>query len=249
MARHRATPVRRGVTVDSFTIESRALGKAMPIKVAVPVGGAMGRPLLVFLHGRGDDEGSELFQGLFDALTKRDAPVVAFPYGGDASYWHDRKSGAWGRYVVSDVIPQVVRRYHLDAKRVAIGGISMGGFGALNLARLHPGFFCAVGAHSPALWRRAGETAPGAFDDAKDFAQNDVIGSAQHGAFQDEHLWIDIGSDDPFVPGVDAIIKALADGNAETERFPGGHGTNYWRTHFARYMTFYTAALRDCGTK
>lgn len=218
----------------------------MPINVAIPVGGAAGRPLLVFLHGRGDDAGSELFQGLFDALHGPDAPVVAFPYGGDASYWHDRDSGAWGTYVTRDVIPDVIGRYHLDRTRVAIGGISMGGFGALNLARLHPGAFCAVGAHSPALWQRAAETAPGAFDDAEDFARNDVIAFARRGAYDHERVWIDIGTSDPFVPGVDALTKTIDASRVERKRYPGGHGTAYWRAHFARYMAFYIGALREC---
>ena len=37
-----------------------------------------------------------------------------------------------------------------QARRVAIGGISMGGYGALLLGAA--GNFCAVGGHSPALW-------------------------------------------------------------------------------------------------
>jgi S-formylglutathione hydrolase FrmB len=49
----------------------------------------------------------------------------------------------------------------------------VGGFGAYDLARLNPGRFCAVGGHSPALWRSGGETAPGAVDDAEDFARHD----------------------------------------------------------------------------
>ena len=75
-----------------------------------------------------------------------------------------------------EVIPTVVRRFDIDPRRVAIGGISMGGFGAYDLALLHPERFCAVGGHSPALWLEAGETAPGAFDDAADFERNDVVG-------------------------------------------------------------------------
>lgn len=35
------------------------------------------------------------------------APIVAFPYGGDHSYWHDRADGSWGRYVTDEVIPEV----------------------------------------------------------------------------------------------------------------------------------------------
>jgi S-formylglutathione hydrolase FrmB len=76
--------------------------------------------------------------------------VVAFPDGAEDKYWHDRDSGAWGTYVLDEVIPQVAERLHTD-DRVAIGGISMGGFGAYDLAQQSPRRFCAVGGHSPAL--------------------------------------------------------------------------------------------------
>ena len=55
----------------------------------------------------------------------------------------------------------------------------MGGFGAYDIALQHPGRFCAVGGHSPALWFDGGETAPGAFDDAADFERNDVVGTVE----------------------------------------------------------------------
>jgi len=129
------------------------------------------RPLLVFLHGRGgtraeSNVNSAMFAGL--ARAGRRAPVIVFPDGGDHGYWHDRRGKAWGRYVMDGVIPAALRRLPADPRRVAIGGISMGGFGALDLARRNRGRFCAVGAHSPALWQTAGETAAGAFDDAAD---------------------------------------------------------------------------------
>ena len=91
---------------------------------------------------------------------------MVFPNGGNHGYWHDRRGAKWARYVLDEVIPRAIDELQADPKRVAIGGISMGGFGALDIARLHPHRFCAVGAHSPALWQTAGETAPGAFDDA-----------------------------------------------------------------------------------
>lgn len=49
------------------------------------------------------------------------------------SGWHKRESGDWG-HVVDEVILAVSRRFDADARRVAIGGPSMGGFGAYHLA-------------------------------------------------------------------------------------------------------------------
>jgi len=44
-----------------------------------------------------------------------------------------------------------------------------------------------VGGHSAALWEDAGASAPGAFDDAEDFARNDVFAAARAGAY--DHVW------------------------------------------------------------
>ena len=47
-----------GLKVEDLTVASRAVQEDMAVKVVVPEGGAARRPLLVFLHGRGGDEGS-----------------------------------------------------------------------------------------------------------------------------------------------------------------------------------------------
>jgi S-formylglutathione hydrolase FrmB len=63
------------------------------------------------------------------------APVVLFPQG-NTSWWHDREDGPWGTYVLMEAIPAALARSGADHDRVAIGGISMGGSGALDLGRL-----------------------------------------------------------------------------------------------------------------
>jgi S-formylglutathione hydrolase FrmB len=227
-----------GIRVDDLTIESEAVGRDLPVKVVVPEGGGP-RPLLVFLHGLGNDERSYVGDPLLtalDALGDR-APVVAFPYGGESSYWHDRADGDWGRYVTDEVVPEVERRFGTDG--VAIGGISMGGFGAYDIARQAPGRFCAVGGHSPALWRTAGETAPGAFDDAEDFARHDVVASAPDLA--PLPVWLDAGDRDPFLPGDEAFVAALeaAGVDVTAHTWPGGHDGDYWDRHWGDYLRFY----------
>ena len=75
----------------------------------------------------------------------------------------------------------------------------MGGFGALDLAMHHQGEFCAAGGHSPALYTSGAESAAGAFDDAEDFAANDVIQTAVNdpGAFDGLPVWLDAGNVGP----------------------------------------------------
>jgi S-formylglutathione hydrolase FrmB len=239
-----------GAKVETITIDSRAVGKQLPTAVVIPAARPEGRrPLLVFLHGRDNDERGQLNDAFFSALADLGdrAPIVAFPYGGQNSYWHDRAHGRWGAYVTREVIPEVVKRFDADRRRVAIGGISMGGLGAYDIARMHPGRFCAVAGHSPALWRTAGETAAGAFDDAGDFARHDVIGAARANpdAFGQVPLWLDAGDQDFFRSGDAAFTDALGS-RVSAHTWPGGHDGDYWNAHWPDYARFYARALARC---
>ena len=153
----------RGATVRRFTVHSALVGRDLHEILVIPAGDRRRRPLLVFLHGRSSSPDSNLRQPLFDALRDLGprAPVVLLADGGDHSYWHDRRDGKWGTSLLREAIPAALSRSHADDARVAIGGISMGGFGALDLARLAPRRFCAVGAHSAALWFRGAARPPG----------------------------------------------------------------------------------------
>jgi S-formylglutathione hydrolase FrmB len=220
---------------------SAAIGRTERVAVIVPEGGGK-RPLLIFLHGKGGDENGHLQDEMFDALDALGdrAPVVAFPDGGGGSYWHDRSSGAWERMVRRELPRRLARRVRFDRSRIAVGGISMGGFGALSLAR--SGDYCAAGAHSPAIWRSGAETAPGAFDDAADFARHDVIAHA--GDLAGTRLWVDIGDRDPFLSGTRAFGRAAG---VKVRVWRGGHDGSYWRAHYDEYLRFYADALAECA--
>jgi S-formylglutathione hydrolase FrmB len=252
---HTGAAAAHGAQILRYDVRSRFVHRTLAQVAAIPRGasaggsGAAKRPLLVFLHGRGKD-GQESnangeFFGALDRLGAR-APVVVFPSGGESSYFHRRAGGDWGRYVLDEVIPQAIRRLHADPKRIAIGGISMGGFGAYSIARLAPHRFCAVGGHSAALWRSGGETAPGAFDDAEDFARNDLIAIARargRAAWGSARLWLDGGTEDPFRPGGAALAAALG---ITMRHWPGAHEGDYWRAHYGSYLRFYADALAGC---
>jgi enterochelin esterase-like enzyme len=243
---------RHGADIESFDVKSRLVGQTLEQRAAVPIGGAKGRPLLVLLHGRGAQPGDAFSDRFFAELERLGprAPVVVEVNGGDHSYYHDRDSGRWGAYVVREAIPAAVERYGVDDKRIAIGGTSMGGFGALDIARRHPGRFCAVGGHSAAVWRRAAETPAGAFDDASDFRRHDVYAYVRRnrGAYAREKLWLDVGRQDPFRP-VDAELAKLLKKRSRDVTWhlrPGGHGAEYFDANVASYLRFYARALGSC---
>ena len=229
----------------TLEVESPALGRTLVQGVYDP--GEPGRPLLVLLHGRGSDPEDVWTLGLGDELERlgERAPAVLLVDGGDHSYFHDRADGRWGTYVVEDAIPAAVAHLAADGRRVAIGGISMGGFGALDLARLHPERFCAVGGHSPAVWRTGGETPQGAFDHAEDFARHDLFGGPHRGAAR---VWIDVGRDDPFRGAATAYAELLERHGRDVTLhvWPGGHDRAYWKEHLRAYLAFYADALERC---
>jgi S-formylglutathione hydrolase FrmB len=248
-------PDRRGGDVETFRVRSRLVDRTLEQKAAVPATGATsGRPLLILLHGRGAQPGSAFSDPFWKELERLGprAPVVVEVNGGEGSYYHDRDSGRWGSYVTREAIPAAERRYRTDPDRVAIGGTSMGGFGALDIARQNPRSFCAVGGHSAALWEKAKDTAPGAFDDASDFRRHDLIAYAKRDrrAFAGETLWLDVGRDDPFRTADAALVRQLnrRDRDLTWHLYPGGHGGAYFRAHVADYLRFYAAALESCRT-
>lgn len=250
-----------GAKVIDWSVQSDLIDEELPVKIVVPAGARDGRrSLLVFLHERGGDESSSMTSEMFAALALQGgtAPIVAFPQGGADAYWHDREDGAWGSYVLEELIPKLVARFEIEPERIAIGGISMGGFGAFDLARQEPfrllggssAEFCAVGGHSAAVWEQSSETAPGAFDDAGDFARHDVISlvGAQGAPLAGKRYWLDVGVDDPFLEADRALAEALDAGGAEGELHEGkgGHEDEYWNARWGKYMRFYARSLKRC---
>jgi S-formylglutathione hydrolase FrmB len=244
-----------------YTLASRLLGQKLAEIGVIPAGGGT-RPLLILLHGRHDQSpvswllpsktgpesmlSDQFFQGLAQLGAR--APVVVFVNGGAHSYYHDRSDGPWASMVLREAIPDAVRRFGTSG-RIAIGGESMGGYGALHIASLQPSEFCAVGGHSAALWISAGQSAPGAFDNAEDYAQNDVFAAARRGAFDRLPVWIDGGTADPFRAADSAFVALLRRHSVKVAYhvWPGAHTGSYWNSHMPAYLRFYASALANCS--
>jgi S-formylglutathione hydrolase FrmB len=229
--------------ISSFALKSKLLGKSLYETLVTPRGGGDGRPLLVFLHGYGGTPSDTLSPAFVSALRRLGdhAPVVVLPEG-DVGWWHDRKEGKWGSYVLDEVIPAALARSGADEDRVAIGGISMGGFGALDLGRLRK--FCAVGGHSPAVFEPGSDDISFGFDNTADFKRHDLLGIARRGSPYDEPVWIDVGSQDDLRPAASLLARELRARGADVtfHVWPGAHDGDYWNAHFAQYVRFYVDA-------
>jgi poly(3-hydroxybutyrate) depolymerase len=238
------TPDTRGARVVRFSVDSKLVGRKLgQIGIVRHRAGDAPPPLLVLLHGRedgGDGPRSMLTDALFAGLKRlgASAPAVLLVNGGKSSYYHDRSSGRWGAYVLREAIPAGIAKLGADPGRVAIGGISMGGFGALWLGSQQR--FCAVGGHSPALWMSGGETPAGAFDDGEDF---DRVTPLTHPPLT-KRVWLDVGTNDPFRIATTKYGRRVG---ARVRVWPGGHEGAYWQRHMGSYLRFYARALADCG--
>jgi enterochelin esterase-like enzyme len=242
-----------GPRLVRLTVRSAAVPGPQRITLVLP---RQGRPqgLLVLLHARGGSDTTPLTPAFLEAVRDLgpEAPAIAIPAGNRTSFWHDRANGAWGRFVMRTVLPRALAVSGADPGRVAIGGISMGGFGAYDLARLHPGRFCAVGGHSAAIVPRRTDAPPGAFDGDADFARHDLLAlAASRPAAWAGRLWLDVGDDDPFAPGDRAFAAALRRGGVPLafHVWSGGHDGRYWGAHWDDYLRFYADALASCSRR
>ncbi|MDQ1648717.1 MAG: hypothetical protein QOG60_774, partial [Frankiaceae bacterium] len=177
-----STPHAASVLNGSF--DSAARKASTGWSIAYPPGAKAGDalPVLLVLHGRSDDYraalGSHGLGGfLAQAVARGTAPFALVAVdGGDHDYWHPRTTGADAQAMLVDEFLPLLASRGLEIDRFAVGGWSMGGYGALLLAeRLGHRRIAAIAMDSPAIWTRASETAPGAFDGRQDFLEHDVL--------------------------------------------------------------------------
>ncbi len=162
--------------VLSGAFPSPALGGEMAYSVYLPPGfrtDADRYRVLYLLHGtRGSERDwpgnggvQETADRLINAGTIKPT-IIVMPDGRTSWYVDSAELGGPGNFeraIDPDVVAMIDRAYPTIPTRAgrAIAGLSMGGYGALRLALMHPERYGAVAAISPALWVRVTpETVP-----------------------------------------------------------------------------------------
>ena len=141
------------------------------------------------------------------------------------TYWHRRAAGDDAMAMLFDEFIPFVRADLGLKGPLAIMGWSMGGYGALRAAELHPQRFAAVCAVSAALWRSYDAGVGDAFDSAADYAANDVFKDVDR--LRGVPVRLDCGRQDPFYAADKAFVEALPEPPAGGFG-PGGHNDDFW---------------------
>lgn len=152
----------RASTLVSRSFRAEALGRNWAYLVYLPDGyRAAGTryPALYLLHGNNGNANDWITQGhlqsTVDALIeRREIPpvVIVMPQGG-TDWYVDRKEKIETAFF-NDLLPDVEKNYAVSNQRAGrtIGGVSMGGFGALRYAMTRPELFCGALLLSPAIY-------------------------------------------------------------------------------------------------
>jgi S-formylglutathione hydrolase FrmB len=151
--------------VETANLDAPA-GVVVHLPPSYEASGTRRYPVLYFLHDGQGDERTLLRRGIAARLLfeMRSGTLPEFlivsPRGVD-SWFVDSYDGRsrYERFLTEDLVPFVDGKYRTTPERRArlAAGISMGGYGAIHLALLHPEVFVAVGGLSPAIqqldWR------------------------------------------------------------------------------------------------
>lgn len=144
------------VILRDVTFHSGALSRDMPYRVFLPASVAAGKklPVIFLLHGGGG--GFRDWSNYSDVARFAQRGVILVMPEGESSYYTnaaDRPQDRFEDYIANDLIAEVEQKFPAATGRAnrAIMGVSMGGFGAVNLALKHPDLFAFAAGISSAI--------------------------------------------------------------------------------------------------
>lgn len=225
------------MTTAALTFFSPALNQHVGYNVILPDRGDGPFPVLVQLHGLTDDHHAWIQRSNLVRYVERLPLIVVLPNGGTSGYFNwisgDRVfQNRFEDLVVEDIPAHLRRHFHVSGGPWAIGGLSMGGYGAMRIGLKHPDRFASIWSHSSAF----------CIDHLADPAMVDDPQDA--GVFWHAEQLVASGRERPVISfdcGVDdELIQDNRDLHAHMDRiglahtyaeYPGAHTWEYWDLH------------------
>ena len=210
--------------------------------------------VLYQLHGLSDDYTIWLRRTSIERYVANVPLVVVMPDGGRGWYTDAVEGYAYESHIMKDTMGFVERFFPVKRARAgrAVGGLSMGGYGAMKLALKHPGIFASVASHSSAFdsGHKPSESehkeVVRVFGANPEGGPNDVFALA--GKLNPKAapaIWIDCGTSDRLLDSNRRFHRRLAKlGVRHTYReYPGIHEWDYWDAHFPDALKFHARNL------
>lgn len=247
----------------TINYHSRSLQKASAFNILFPDDPSIPRPWATFylLHGLSDDHTIWMRRTSIERYVAGLPLVVVMPDGGRGWYSNAVEGYKYEDDLIKDIVGLVERAFPVKAEREgrAIGGLSMGGYGAVKLGLKHHEMFASVNSHSGALGflradadknrelspefeRIFGKEPKGGPEDP--FA---IIEQIDHGRVP--ALRVDCGTEDFLLDQNRAFHKFLEERHVlhEYEEFPGSHNWGYWDEHVQEAIAFHVRNLKLGG--
>jgi S-formylglutathione hydrolase FrmB len=236
------------MSIVNVRFRSEALGKHTSFNVVLPDQATGPFPVLIQLHGFSDDSYSWLYNS---RLAQHVAPyplIVVLPDGGTSRYlnlpYHERFGlQNYEDLMIRDIPNEVQRLFPVRPGKWAIGGLSMGGFGALRLGLKYPDRFASIWAHSAGL-RPLDDAFLSTLADPSDA---DVVHLARQAmaSGQAPELALDCGVDDELIR-YNREFHAALDGMGYPHTWnehPGAHTWDYWDLHVQEALARHARVL------
>ncbi len=245
------------------------LDKHTEAQVLLPRVGKPPFPVLYLLHGIGSDSTIWLRHSRIEWYV-RDLPLmVVMPDGYRGFYTNNEQGPAYAKHLGSELVRFIDRNFQTRAERAgrAIGGLSMGGYGALRLGLGFPDRFCSVNSHSGSLARsnadfsHEAEEAGRHRDKPKEFlvelrrvfgsrpqgTDHDILRLAQRAQAEGNlpHLLLDCGTEDFLIEDNRAFHAQLEEAGIPHayHEHKGGHDWDYWDRQVQDALKFHCAHL------
>jgi len=235
---------------------SNVLLKQVALNAILPDAGSGPFATYYLLHGLSDDYTIWQRRTRIEIYAAAWPMIVVMPDGHRGFYTDNAEGPAYAQFFTQELPAFVERIFPARPSRSArcIGGLSMGGYGALRLALGRPDLFISANSHSGSM--RAGNKQ---YSRATEPERVRIFGSNPSGSDHDlealakrakaagllPRLRLDCGGEDFLLEdnrAFHAALEAMAAPHEYTE-YPGAHDWDYWDLHVREALAFHAAAM------